>query len=733
LGDRVGYNSSNPNNTPPTNCFWYGVSRRQKSNFELGAPFVGGFSPSTLPQSFLPINTVTTATVADVVGLAANDSRLYIANAYSNTIHVYNLVSTNLVFSTNWSLPRVYRLTLDAAGNVWVIQRGSNQQPPVVLQYNTNGILTGNKITMATNANPVCVACDSTNFLVVADDGPDENIKYYSFTNLAGSPTMVERTLGTNLMSGTGTNIGRAGPARFYGLTGVGVDTNHNVYVSWNYDGAPDGLTVQRILNGNIVDGSRTACQGALQKFDANGNPIWSDYGLNYVDCAAKDPSSDTDFYSCMNHYTMNWSTTPPGSQWSLAGVTFNRFAYPYDPRGEPGKEYQPILRRLNGGRLYMYCCYQDAHVLAVFRFNSTNKGETAIPCGLFCEDATAEPNITNLPSSSESIWHDANGDGIMQASEYSTPSGGVNLGANTYGWYPDAAGNIWETVNGTGNNRGLRRYRLQGFDTNQTPVYSYANMDVYPIPAPFTNASNGGLERVVYDTTNDIMYLGGFTVQYPWLGGAGTFCVVGRYDNWSQYQGTNGPTWLLPLPYNSGNQLDPNCFDVAGAFIFVSSYATCSQISVYRTSDASLVGYLTPNNGLFTTSQTGSVDSYPFGMKAYLLQNGQYLVTVEDDGYIKTIVYQWNANWPAAPTLSVVSKTVNQLTNFQSGVSLGAIQLTLGVAGGSVGANYKLQTSTDLVNWKSLLTTNCASYPVEINVPFETNCTQFYRMAMSP
>lgn len=698
-------------NTWPSNGYvWYGVSRRQISDIQQGAPFVGGLgSPSNsgvfLPQSYLLINYVTNTTVAAVTGLAANNGRLYVADPYQSAIHVYNLLSTNIVFSANWSLPGVFRIALDANSNLWAIQRGN---PTVVVEFNANGILQTNQITFLPGANPISLAFDSTNYLLVADEGPDQDIKYYSLTNLSGTPTAVARTLGTNLMSQTGTNMGTVAPGYFYGLTSVGVDSNHSVYVSWNYDGPPDGVT-------NLESLTRTA--GVLQKFNSAGSNVWTRYGLNFVDCAAVDPASDTDFYSFFNHYRMNWSNTAPGSQWSLAGVTYNKYLYPTYPIASEGQPFSPVMRRLNNGQLYMYECEALSKVLCVMRFQNSVQGECAIPCTFFCKTPDYV-SITNLYENSESIWYDKNGDGVVEANEFSEFSGAGHLEDNTWGWWVDVNGNVWETVNGGSSvpRSGLREYYLGGFDSNGTPLYSYTNMTVYSTPTPFLNQTDNGLERVLYDAANDIMYLGGYTASYQ-SGTWGCFRVLARYDNWSAEN--RNARWVLPLPYNTANSVTPISFDVAGSFIFVASGAALSQIAVYRTADGAFVGYMTPNNGLFTLADTGWIDYRPFSIHAFQRANGQYIVTLEDDGKCKTVVYQWTPNWPSRPLLGVTS-----VTN---------AQVTLRITGGSSGSDYKLQSSTDLKNWATLAITNWTSYPASAADSLAINQAKYYRIVSVP
>ena len=65
--------------------------------------------------------------------------------------------------------------------------------------------------------------------------------------------------------------------------------------------------------------------------------------GLTFVDGGDFDPASPRDVFSGSKHFKIDYSR-PPGQEWSYAGSTLNRFAYPDDPafhlpkgvRGEP-------------------------------------------------------------------------------------------------------------------------------------------------------------------------------------------------------------------------------------------------------------------------------------------------------------------------------------------------------------------------------------------------------------
>jgi hypothetical protein len=51
----------------------------------------------------------------------------------------------------------------------------------------------------------------------------------------------------------------------------------------------------------------------------------------------------------------------------------------------------------------------------------------------------------------------------------------------------------------------------------------------------------------------------------------------------------------------------------------------------------------------------------------------------------------------------------------------------------GSAGPDYILQTSTDLVDWQPLLTTNPAALPFTLTVPHGTEPQRFYRIKLGP
>ncbi len=70
--------------------------------------------------------------------------------------------------------------------------------------------------------------------------------------------------------------------------------------------------------------------------------------------------------------------------------------------------------------------------------------------------------------------------------------------------------------------------------------------------------------------------------------------------------------------------------------------FTTSVNDGLERVVYADAVGTLTPNNGLFTSEDTGWIDVRPFGIAATRRSHGEYVVLVEDDERIKTVVYRW-------------------------------------------------------------------------------------------
>ncbi len=606
-----------PTTWPPADTGWQGVSRRSRADITTAVPFKGakGGAGDTLAGSFLPIHEVRSVAPASeddgdteseaeraaITGLAADAQHLYVADPYTESLLVFDPES--MTRTATWpSLPRLGHLTLDADGNVWAVQHEGDGTGPRVLGVSPDGAVFAN-VEFDAAATPVDVAVDQKGLLYVADNGPDQDVKIYDTSALAGAPTTVQSTFGSSLVAGAVADRGVVGLGpRFLGLTGVGVAADGDIVVSSSFG----------------------ANRGVLEKFSPNGEQRWAEYGLPFLDMVAVDPASDSDIYSADLRYSFDWSKTEPGTEWSLQAVTHDPVANPSDPRAI--RDAQPVLRRLNDGKLYMFTADMYASNITVYRFDATSHGETAV--------------IASFISKDDKIGRDADANGVFDDDEIETAADPRDHGDATWGFWVDDRGDVWQTVNADEpDDAELRRYRLNGFDDNGAPQYGFDAVDSYPVPAPFTTDINEGLERVLYDSDSDTMYLAGYTtaaLSDTW----GSFRVVARYDKWST--GNRTATWTKELPYDVKAGQVPIAMDVAGDYFFVGGVQTRSEISVYKTSDGSPVGKFTPNNGLFSVDDTGWIDVRPFGIAAIKRSNGEYAVFVEDDEGIRTVVYRW-------------------------------------------------------------------------------------------
>jgi hypothetical protein len=250
---------------------------------------------------------------AELTGLAASETRLYASDPYAGKVRVYD--ANTMALQASWSIPRAGQMALDASGLLWVVQNGSGTTAPRVLGLDPGTGAQRSVITVASGAQPHALGMDAVNHrLLVTDFGRDQNVKIYNPANLSGTPTAVAGTFGVTggAFAGSGSPAGTAGPLRFIYPSGVGADAAGNLYVACGGN-----------HTGTVLESYR----------QATGQRNWALYSLEYIDEAGADPGSQSDVYTRLHHYVMNYNNTAPGGEWSYAGATLNPFKYPDDPR----------------------------------------------------------------------------------------------------------------------------------------------------------------------------------------------------------------------------------------------------------------------------------------------------------------------------------------------------------------------------------------------------------------
>ena len=239
----------------------------------------------------------------------------------------------------------------------------------------------GDQIGMAITgvAKPVAVSFDNEGRLIVCDDGPDQQIKFF---DVAGEPKL-SRTFGDRggILAGT---PGEVSPTKLFCPRGAGTDHDGNLYIAMGYSGAPVG---------NLV----------IRSFTPAGKPRWEVMSMAFVDTFGFDPDSDgRAVYSRTASFDLDLSRDKPGSEWRLRAMTLDPVNEPKDPRLAGG--VSATLRRLNGRRV-LYTIGQYAGGYNLYTFDEPG-GNIARPAGdIRAKKEDGEQWAWDVDSRGD-IWH---------------------------------------------------------------------------------------------------------------------------------------------------------------------------------------------------------------------------------------------------------------------------------------------------------------------------------------
>ncbi|NWF60427.1 MAG: hypothetical protein HXY43_14485 [Fischerella sp.] len=566
---------------PPKGTNWYCVRRYKLSG--KPAPFPGGRG---WDKSMLIVSTKD-----KVTGLAVSDGRLYVSDKAAGQVRVYDTATMKELRKFAVSNPG--NIAIDKQKNLWIIQNKNGKAPAKIVHYSPTGKQLPGAI--ADIGEPTAIAVDNQGRLLVADNGPRQQVLIY---DIKSKPKQVG-TFGTK--GGIyADKPGEIGALKFYGLSGIGTDAAGNIYIS------NDGF------NRSGVD---------LRKFSPSGQLQWQLLGLQFVDNADADPSTDgVDVFTKDEHFVMDYSKGS-GKEWQYKGYTLDKFRYPSDGRLHT-MPTAPFVRRIQGKRLMYISSEMMSERLLTYRFD----GEIAVPCGIFGKGK--EKWLADEPTKGSWIWVDVNGDGSPQAKEYQATG---EKDDTVWGWEIDSKGDVWQAAEAGY----IKHYRFQGLNAHGCPRYSRTAVEKIPMPKPFKV-----LTRIKYFPEQDVMYLSGYTSDRPNIDGdwglAGTEVV--RYDNWSKGKNRN-PSLRIVLPYNPSlnPKLHIKAIDIAGNRLFAAD-SKHANVFIYDTTTGKLVQQLKP--GPEVAGETGWVD-IPYGVRAFRRSNGEYLVFVEEVHKAKVIMYR--------------------------------------------------------------------------------------------
>ncbi|QLE56525.1 hypothetical protein [Nostoc sp. TCL26-01] len=576
---------------PPEGTTWYCVRRYDLAGKPAPFPSGRGWDQSML----------ITSTKSEVTGLATVGNELYISDAVTNKIRVYNTDTMQEIRSFSISNPGA--IAIDQQHTLWIIQGKNAKTPAKILHYSATGEQLPQQITNV--IAPGAIAIDHQGKLLIADNGTRQQVLIYNITN---QPVQI-KALGNKggITSGV---PGEIKNDKFYGLTGVGADAQGNIYV-----------------NNNGFQNSGTD----LRKFSPSGKQLWRLLGLFFVENADADPSTDgLDVFTKQEHFTMNYQQ-PAGQQWSYKAYTLNGFKYPQDPRLHTSPD-ATFVRRIKGKRfLFLTDMYNS--FLQIYRFNPTTDGTVAIPSGMFVgTNGGGKQSVPGKwppfqPTKGEWIWRDRNGNGAFDQGEYDNSEDYPYLG----GWWVDSQGDVWKTLR---TQDGIRHYPLQGLDKYGNPIYTSSSRKRDKTPSIFTD-----LRRIEYFPETDTMYLSGFTAEHPSIGddakAAGS--EVARFDNWSK--GDRTPRWRIILPHDTTGKREivTASISVAGDYVFSVTSKTAT-VNVYDAKTGTMIKTLKP--GIEVNQESGWID-IPYGIRAFRRSNGEYLVFVEENWKGKVIMYR--------------------------------------------------------------------------------------------
>ncbi|WP_460207180.1 NHL repeat-containing protein [Scytonema sp. NUACC21] len=589
-------NSGSPGEDYPSKgTTWHCVRRYNLSG--KTAPFPGGRGWDK--------SMVIVSTKSKVTGLANAGGELYVSDSGANRVRVYD--TNTMKELRSFAVANPGHIAVDRKGNLWIIQNASGSSRAKISHYSKQGKLLPEAI--ADVAKPSAIAVDNQGRLLIADNGPRQQVLIYSIT---GSKPAQVGTLGTK--GGIYAGVpGEVGNVKFSGITGVGADGKGNIYV------ATDGF-------------NRSGAK--LRQFSPSGKLQWQLMGLSFVDNADGDRATDAvDVYTKDEHFVMDYSK-PSGKQWTYKGFTINAFKYPQDPRLNTSPD-APFFRRIKG-KPYLFLTDMYGGFLQIYRFQKNTDGEVAIPSGMFIGTNEGKQAIEgkwppNQPKTGEWIWRDRNGNGAFESGEYDISKDHPYIG----GWWVDSKGDVWKSLR-TQDGVGIRHYPLQGIDNKGNLIYTYKSMEKQQTPSFFTD-----LRRIEYFPETDTMYLTGFTKENPAINGDYAKLVgseIARFDNWSK--GNRKPRWRVVFPVDKSappEVLTPAAIDVASDYVFAVSVKK-ADVYVYNAKTGALVRTLKP--GPEVAGESGWVD-IPYGVRAFRRSNGEYLVFVEEDAKAKVIMYR--------------------------------------------------------------------------------------------
>ncbi len=619
-----------------------------------------------------------------VRGIAVGKDHLYASVRPDHQIAVLNKETLKEI--RRFKFERPGPLALDAAGRLWVIQENYFGHVLDTKWYKKPARLvavdpaTGRQLMEIKGLGlPVALAADEKaprkSRLLVADNGPDQQIKLY---DVGGPRPKLIGVVGAKggMFAGM---PGRVDDCKFNGFAGIGTDATGNIYATttgWAYRYVPAGaMPLQTEL--------KCLPPAAINNPDAKA--LWKVHNIGHnIEGAGWDRKTGDIYVGSDARYEVDWSR-PVGREARWAGYILNARD---DPDGIIWRwnRSPPSVRWLDG-RKFLFARTQGG-LLEVFRFTE-EMGEIGIPCTAYicnrkmlqkyaaAQKAWADKDPSELKSGDKAQqdyfwsyasrwlpelpmpkragngkwertrlkWVDGsnggNRDGRVQPVEYSDVSDLLPQGARETGhhYFVDQKGGLWHVDP----NRG-QPIAYEPFAGVKDGIPHWGRKRLYALPNPFT-----WVAFAFYDTDTDAMTLVGGTKRFP----GNVFVNVTaarRYEKWTSGAPTAGPLVTFPppavwhIPGGHGNWWRPGIkhravsASAADHYLFVTNRT--GQIRVIDMKLGNLVEWLVA--GPEVLGGSGSFEGRLTGVNAYRFKDGEYLILRQDNATVRLLVHRW-------------------------------------------------------------------------------------------
>ena len=312
---------------------------------------------------------------ADPVGLASRGTT--VAIVFATSIELRR--TSDLAVLRTFAVANAKDVAVAADGSLWVLAENK------VRHYSAHGVALGSPL--AGISKPVALAFDHVDRLIVCDDGPDQQVKFFTISP-TGKPSLAA-TFGDQ--GGISSGVpGKVEPKKLFSLRGAGTDAVGNLYVAMSFATGPVG---------NLH----------LRSFTPAGKLRWQLVNAAFVDTFGFDPAADGSvIYSRNAVFHLDLAHTQPGAEWSLRALTVDPILRPSDPRISGASSVH--LRRLQGKSL-LYTIGQYAGGFDLFTFDETNGWIAKLAGAIHADDKWAWDVAAN-----GEIWHgDADGRRILR------------------------------------------------------------------------------------------------------------------------------------------------------------------------------------------------------------------------------------------------------------------------------------------------------------------------------